>query len=234
MDVVTDVLVLRNGLEHIVSHILRVRRGESDAHVRHCLGNHRHEVREMHRAGLGQIRRLIKVLLESAAVPQVAVDVLSQEGNFFIALVRKVQCLVYDGLWVSRTLASTGKRHYTEGTHVITTTSDGNKGTYAISAQANRFNIVVSLFLAQDYIDRLTTAIELLQKIREIAVGIWSYDQVNQFFFFQQLSLHALRHTAQHAYFHVRVGFLVAVEMGQSVANGLFGFIANRTSVQQH
>ena len=61
-----------------------------------------------------------------------------------------------------RERSSTGKWNDTERTHVITTTSNRNKGTYAITTQANGLNIVVGFLFTENHIDRRTT-VELLQ-----------------------------------------------------------------------
>ena len=68
-------------------------------------------------------------------------------------------------MWISAALPTTGKRHNTEGTHIVTTTSDRNKSSNSIAIEANRGNIGIGLITREKYIDRITTIIHFLQEI---------------------------------------------------------------------
>ena len=151
-----------------------------------------------------------------------------------VAFVPKLRYLFDDGLRVAAPLASAGKRNHTERTHIVTATGDAHKGGDAVSAKANRFDVMVRLFFAQDDVDGLASAIQLLEQVGQVAVGVGTHHQVHKLFFVKELFTNALSHAAQNANLEFGILGLERVELIEAVAHGLLGLFANRAGIQQH
>src|SRR5690606_14077239 len=90
----------------------------------------------------------------------IRVYVLPQERDFAVPGVEQICCFLNDGLWITASLASTGKGHHTERAHIVATPHDGNERRYAIGIEAHRADVRIGLLARQQYIDGPRTFVD--------------------------------------------------------------------------
>ena len=234
VNVLANVGVGRDGLQHVVLHVLRIAGREADSHLGYRIGHKVKQVRKVMGTGLRHGACLVEIFFESAPVPQVGIDVLTKQRNLLIAVRPKLHHLLEDGLRVSTALSTAGKGHHAEGAHVVASAGYAYKGRDSVASEAHRLNVVVGLFFAQKYVYRLASAVKLLEQVGQITVCIGAHDQVHKLLFFKKLFAHAFGHATQHANFELGLVGLERIKLIQSLAHGLLSLLANRAGIQEH
>ncbi|MEY4171936.1 MAG: hypothetical protein RL485_305 [Bacteroidota bacterium] len=163
------------------------------------------QVGKVHRRRLGHGAGLGEILFESAPVPQIRIHILAQQRNLLVAVVPKLGNLFDDRLWVAAALTSPREGHHTKRTHVVAASGNAHEGRDAVAAKAHGFNVVVGFFFTKDDVHRLAAAVQLLEQVGKVAVGIWAHDQVDKLLFVKKLLANPLGHAAQHADFQFRI-----------------------------
>src|SRR5688500_8117183 len=92
----------------------------------------------------------------------------------------------YNRKWIPRTFPASCKRHYTERTHIVTTAHNGNERCNTIALQADWTDIGVCFFSGEIYVDAFVSITGLLDQPGQIAVSIWSDDEIDELFFIEQ------------------------------------------------
>ena len=137
VDVLAEVWLIGDGLENVLGHILWVRGGEADTHIRHSLGYHVEEFGEGKTAFLALTRWR----------ETIAVHVLSQQGNLLEATVVQVAHLTQDAFRITAALTSTGIRHDAVVAEVVATTHDAYETAHSVATDALRHDVTVGLGL---------------------------------------------------------------------------------------
>ena len=141
VDMLAHVRYPGNYFQRFVTHILRMGSRETDTYARSSFSYGT----KQHREGNDFTGRLLK---------PVRVYVLSQQGNFFVALRHKIHHLIQNALYITAAFASAGIRHDTVGAEVIAAAHDGHKSGNVIAADTRRNHITVGLSRRKVYIDR--------------------------------------------------------------------------------
>ena len=113
VDVLAYIRHIGNDLKRFVAHVLRMRGGETDTHVRYGFG---HEAKEG-----GEVDGFA-ILFEA-----IGVHVLTEEGHFLVTLGGEVEHFVEDAFHITASLTSTGIRNDAIMAEIVTTTHDAHK-----------------------------------------------------------------------------------------------------------
>ena len=229
VDVLAEVVFAGHHLQHLVGHVLRMRGGEAHAQIGIHVGDQVHQ--------LGEADDRLPFVLDVALgvdVPLVAVHVLAEQGHLAVALGKQVAGLGHDALRVAAPLPAPGERHHAEAAHVVAAPHDGDEGRHPLVVEADRLDLGVGLLPAEQGVDRLLPALDLVDEARQIAIGVRADHQVHQLLLFEQLVPQALGHAAEDAHLELGVVALAAFEVLQPVADPLLGIVPDRAGVEQN
>ncbi len=233
MDLPPDIGMPFHHAYHIAGHILRIGGGKANTEAGKT------GCRLVQQFGKANGRRpdvaglLGKIFFGTAAIPQVAVHILPQEGNFLETLALEFFNFLPDGFGPAATLTPARKGHHAKGAHIVASAGDGHKGRNAVGIDADGRNIVVGFFQAEQHVDRLAAVAQLAEHGRQLAVTVGAGHQVHQFFLFEDLFFEPFGHTADEAHFESGVAAFEPAEMLKPVAHGLFGLVAHGTGIDQ-
>ena len=207
MDVVADVGVRGHHLQHLVGDVLGVGGREAHAQTGACL---RHQLQQC-----GEV----------AVFVFIGIDVLPQQGNLLVALLRAVAGLADYGMIVTAALGAAGVGHDAVGADVVASAHDGDESGNSVAVETNGNDFGVGFFARQLDVDLRRVGTGVLQQHGKGAVGVGAGHDIH-LAALQQLFLHALRHASQNA--HQYSGALAAldVELFYAAVDALLGVVA--------
>ena len=189
---------------------------------------------EVHQLGKADDRLpLVLDVAFGVDIPLVAVHVLAEQGHLSVALGKQVAGLGHDALRIAAPLPAPGERDDAEAAHVVAAPHDGDEGRHAFVVEADRLNLGVGLFPAEQRVDRLLPALDLIDEARQVAVGVRTDDQVDQLLLLEQLVPQALGHAAEDAHLELGVVALAAFEVLQTMTNPLLGVVPDGAGIEQ-
>ena len=192
--------------------------GETDAQERGNGGDAVQKIREINRFRIG--------------LPQIAVDVLAQEGHLLIAPPEDVAGLPDDGMGVPGALRAAGIRDDAVGADVVAAAHDGDEGGDAVGVHADRGDVAVGLLAGQQHVDLRVALGGRGEQARQAPVRVRTSHDVH-FARLQQGVLEPLGHAAEDAHDHVGAGLAVDVELADAAQDALLGVVADRAGVGQ-
>ena len=128
----------------------------------------------------------------------IAVDVLSQKGDFLESFVVEVTHFAQDTLHVARTLTATGIGHDTIVAEVVAAAHDAHKTAHMGRPHAQGHDIAIGLSGGQLYIHGWLTDLYGCHHLGQMEIAIRTTHEIGMMVLYQVV-LHALGHTAQHA-----------------------------------
>ena len=211
-----------NHLEGFIAHILRMRGGEADTHMRYGSGHKAEEGREVDD---------FTVLLKA-----IGIDILTEEGYFLIALGREVEHFVEDAFHIAAPFTSTSVRNDAIVAEIVTTTHNAHKARNVIATNAGRNHIAISLCSRKLYVDGLLTGFYRCYQFRKRKISIRSYHEIHVMIV-NQVLLGTFGHTSEDTHDELVLLAPLAVhcvEELQAVEDFLFGIVADGASVHKH
>ena len=176
----TDIGDLGNNLQGLVTHVLGMRGGEAHTHPRSLC---------CHQA---------QQLWECRLIALIAVHILSQQRHLLEAAVTQVTNLTKDALHIPGAFTASGIGHNAVMTEVITASHDAYKTTQLGTMQTLGHHVLIGLGGGQLNIHRFMARLCLSHQVGQGQIGIGASHQIGTVIL-QQVLLHALGHTAQHA-----------------------------------
>ena len=220
VDVFAYIRHFGDDLQRLVTHVFRMRGGETYTHIGYCLGH------------LAQ--QLGKCKCGSFFFKAVRIHVLSQQSDLLVPFGRQVAHFIEDAFDVSATFPSACVRHDAIVAEIVASPHDGHESRHVIAADAGGDDIPIGFGDRQFHVDGLLSGFDGGKQVRQAEIGIRSCHEV-YVVMFNQVVLHSLGHTADHTHNQLSV-FLAAQRMEkiQSVQDFLFGVVADGTRVQQY
>ena len=206
--------------EDLVGHVLRMRSREAHTQIGIHIGDKVHQ--------LGEADDRLPLVLDIALgvdIPLIAVHVLAEQGHLSVALGKQVAGLGHDALRVAAPLPAPGEWDDAEAAHVVAASHDGDEGRHALVVEADRLDLRVGLFPAEQGVDRLLPALDLIDEAWQVAVGVRADDQVDQLLLLEQLVPQALGHAAEDAHLEFGIVALAAFEVLQAMTDALLGIV---------
>ncbi len=186
MQVVADVGVCGHGEQYLVGHVFGVGRREAYAHVGGGVGHNAEQV--------GKVGAFLSLFV---AVP-VAVDVLTEQGDFLESLAAQVGHLVENALHAAATFAATGIGDDAVGAEIVAAAHDADEARDAAVADARRDDVAVGLGCGELHVDGFLALLGSCDEVGKVEVRIRSGHEVgalrDEFF------THTFGHTSEHAY----------------------------------
>ena len=132
MYVFAHIIPLGNRIKDIISHILRVRRGETDTHAREFLCDY---LKQLGKSGD------VFILVDEA----IRIDILTQQDNLLASLVSETVDLIQNTVDGSASLASTSIRDNTVRTEIVAASHDRDISRNTIVSESCRDDVAVGL-----------------------------------------------------------------------------------------
>ena len=119
-------------------------------------------------------------------------------------------------------------------TEIVAAAHNADIARNSVAADALRHDVAIGFARRKVDVDGFLSGLDLRDEVRQSQIGVGTGNKVGVVVF-QEIFLHALRHTTEYADNQRRVFLLPhRVEFRQSVVNLVFGILAHRTSVQKH
>src|SRR5574344_60416 len=153
MNMTTDVRMGCNHMERVVTHILRMGSGETNAHVGHSLSHKCQKVRKGH------------FLARFFVHTPVTIDILAQQGNLLEASVAQVSPLRQDAGHLTTPFSPTSIRNNTIVTEIVTSSHDADKTTHMSTTHTFWKHITIGLCGAEFHIDGFLAHLNRSKKV---------------------------------------------------------------------
>ena len=207
-----DIVLRSHDLQHFVGNILRIGRRKAHPHSGAGFGDH------------------LQKTCEIAILIIVRIDILSQQGHFFIAAGSALACFPDYGMIVPAAFCSARIRHYTVRAYVVASPHDGNKRRHTVAVEAHRLDVGIGLLPREFHIDLGHAETGILYEQREGAVGVGTGHDVH-FAGIGQLLFEAFRHAAEYAHKHSRPLALLLPEHLDTAQDALLGVVAHGAGI---
>ena len=172
-------------MQHLVAHILWVRRHEADSEVWRRRG---HAVKKPCKVDLRTPRRSVAI----------RVHVLPQQRNVSVALRTHITDFAQYAFHISTSLSPPRVRHDAVGAEIIAPPHDRHKPRHMHPRQLQGLHVAVGLRCRERHIDSLLATLHCPHEVRQVHVCVWPCHEVYPMLS-HQLLLHPFRHAAQYA-----------------------------------
>ena len=172
----------------------------------------------------------------------IAVDILSQESDFLESFVVKITHLAQDALHVARPLAATGIGYDAIMAEVVAAAHDAHKAAHMGRAHTQRHDVAIGLRGGQLNVHGRLPYLYGCHHLGQMEIAVRTTHEIGVMVL-DQVVLHALGHTAQHAENRLGVlGFGIVVGMAallgekrvETMIDLVLGILAHRTGIEKH
>ena len=164
----------------------------------------------------------------------VRVHILAQKRDLLEAVAQQLLHLGEDGPGTAAALAPPGIGHHTIGAEIVAAAHNGDESGDTVHIVTHRQDVLVSLLFGKHHVELRTALARLGDELRQRAIGIGAGNEVEYRLGFKQLLLHPLGHTTQQTHLQAVLFFLQSLQFLKPLVDALFGFVANRTSVNEY